>query len=165
MHPSRSCYPRISPDKSQCPCSSFRCRPPQTRRNGLHRSQLSLHPCAPRQEIRSTLQSCRCSRFPLHSFQTRSSNHARPLASIFPRLCSKVCLFSLGCCTDFADYLFNSQNRYKQDLTAEQKEALLEVLRAKTHFQITPEIRREIVHSVARGEEMTAPEEMEVEIQ
>lgn len=57
------------------------------------------------------------------------------------------------------------QNRYKQDLTAEQKEALLEVLRAKTHFQITPEIRREIVHSVARGEEMTAPEEMEVEIQ
>jgi len=57
------------------------------------------------------------------------------------------------------------KNRYKQDLTAEQKEALLEVLRAKTHFQITPEIRREIVHSVARGEELTAPEEMEVEIQ
>ncbi|GAA6062824.1 hypothetical protein JCM10212_002462 [Sporobolomyces blumeae] len=55
--------------------------------------------------------------------------------------------------------------RYKQDLTAEQKEALLEVLRAKTHAQITPEIRREIVHSVARGEEMTAPEEMEIEIQ
>ncbi|GAA5884159.1 hypothetical protein JCM16303_005947 [Sporobolomyces ruberrimus] len=55
--------------------------------------------------------------------------------------------------------------RYKQDLTAEQKEALLDVLRAKTHFQITPEIRREIVHSVARGEEMTAPEEMEIEIQ
>jgi essential nuclear protein 1 len=50
-------------------------------------------------------------------------------------------------------------------LTAEQKEALLDVLRAKTHFQITPEIRREIVHSVARGEEMTAPEEMEIEIQ
>ncbi|GAA5903433.1 hypothetical protein JCM5296_006252 [Sporobolomyces johnsonii] len=56
--------------------------------------------------------------------------------------------------------------RYKQDLTAEQKEALLEVLRAKVHPQITPEIRREIVHSVARGEEMTAPEgEMDVEIQ
>ncbi|GAA5845439.1 hypothetical protein JCM3766R1_006554 [Sporobolomyces carnicolor] len=55
--------------------------------------------------------------------------------------------------------------RYKQDLTTEQKEALLEVLRAKTHFQITPEIRREIVHSVARGEELTAPEEMEIEIQ
>ncbi|GAA5930491.1 hypothetical protein JCM21900_006733 [Sporobolomyces salmonicolor] len=56
--------------------------------------------------------------------------------------------------------------RYKQDLTAEQKEALLEVLRAKVHPQITPEIRREIVHSVARGEEMMAPEgEMDVEIQ
>ncbi|GAA6022416.1 hypothetical protein JCM11491_001584 [Sporobolomyces phaffii] len=55
--------------------------------------------------------------------------------------------------------------RYKADLTAEQKEALLDVLRAKTHFQITPEIRREIVHSVARGEEVAAPEEMEVEIQ
>ncbi|KAI5480466.1 bystin [Pseudohyphozyma bogoriensis] len=44
--------------------------------------------------------------------------------------------------------------RYKQDLTAEQKDALLDVLRAKVHPQITPEIRREIVNSVARGEEI-----------
>lgn len=44
--------------------------------------------------------------------------------------------------------------RYKADLTAEQKEALLDVLRVKVHAQITPEIRREIVHSVARGEEI-----------
>ncbi|KAH9815354.1 Bystin-domain-containing protein [Melampsora americana] len=44
--------------------------------------------------------------------------------------------------------------RYKADLTAEQKEALLDVLRVKVHAQITPEIRREIVHSVARGEEV-----------
>lgn len=48
--------------------------------------------------------------------------------------------------------------RYKSDLTPEQKEALLEVLRAKTHPQITPEIRREIVHSAARGEQIQEPE-------
>lgn len=45
-------------------------------------------------------------------------------------------------------------SRYKQDLTIEQKSALLETLRVKVHPQITPEIRREIIHSVARGEEM-----------
>eukprot|EP00911_Craspedida_sp_UC1_P000445 UC1_evm2s337 len=40
--------------------------------------------------------------------------------------------------------------RYKTDITLEQKEALMELLRAKTHFQITPEIRREIVMSISR---------------
>ncbi|BGP15620.1 hypothetical protein JCM10213_004140 [Rhodosporidiobolus nylandii] len=55
--------------------------------------------------------------------------------------------------------------RYKSDLTAEQKEALLEVLRVKAHHQITPEIRREIVHSVARGEEILEADEAMMEIQ
>ncbi|GAA6020889.1 hypothetical protein JCM10207_003178 [Rhodosporidiobolus poonsookiae] len=54
--------------------------------------------------------------------------------------------------------------RYKSDLTSEQKEALLEVLRAKVHHQITPEIRREIVHSVARGEEILQADEAMMEI-
>ncbi|GAA6043793.1 hypothetical protein JCM8097_007710 [Rhodosporidiobolus ruineniae] len=55
--------------------------------------------------------------------------------------------------------------RYKSDLTSEQKEALLEVLRYKSHYQITPEIRREIVHSVARGEEILQADEAMMEIQ
>ncbi|GAA5855699.1 hypothetical protein JCM9279_003306 [Rhodotorula babjevae] len=55
--------------------------------------------------------------------------------------------------------------RYKSDLTGEQKDALLEVLRYQVHHQITPEIRREIVHSVARGEEILQADTMEVEIQ
>ncbi|GAA6026338.1 hypothetical protein JCM8202_001946 [Rhodotorula sphaerocarpa] len=55
--------------------------------------------------------------------------------------------------------------RYKSDLTPEQKDALLEVLRYQTHHQITPEIRRELQHSVARGDEEVAPQTMEVEIQ
>ena len=42
--------------------------------------------------------------------------------------------------------------RYKSDITPEQKEALLDVMRHKSHPQITPEIRRELVNSVARGE-------------
>lgn len=54
---------------------------------------------------------------------------------------------------------------YKQDLTVEQKDALLETLRAKIHPQITPEIRREIVSSVARGEKMVFDDgSMEVEV-
>ncbi|GAA5983053.1 hypothetical protein JCM11641_004709 [Rhodosporidiobolus odoratus] len=54
--------------------------------------------------------------------------------------------------------------RYKSDLTAEQKEALLDVIKAKVHHQITPEIRREIVHSVARGEELLEADQAMMEI-
>lgn len=55
--------------------------------------------------------------------------------------------------------------RYKQDLTPEQKEALLEVLRAKVHTQITPEIRRELVNSTARGEQLEEPNaDLEMEL-
>ncbi|CAI2170552.1 17907_t:CDS:2 [Funneliformis geosporum] len=50
--------------------------------------------------------------------------------------------------------------RYKQDLTPEQKSALLDVLKVKSHDLITPEIRREIVNSVTRGEIMV--DEMEI---
>ncbi|KAK9711445.1 snoRNA-binding rRNA-processing protein [Basidiobolus ranarum] len=42
--------------------------------------------------------------------------------------------------------------RYKEDLTPEQKDALLEVIRVKTHHSITAEIRREIANSTCRGE-------------
>ncbi|XP_062507779.1 bystin-like [Corticium candelabrum] len=41
--------------------------------------------------------------------------------------------------------------RYKLDISADQKEALLDVLKAHTHEKITPEIRREIVNSTSRS--------------
>ncbi|KAI9296240.1 Bystin-domain-containing protein [Neoconidiobolus thromboides FSU 785] len=44
--------------------------------------------------------------------------------------------------------------RYKQDITPEQKDALFEVLRKQNHHTITPEIRRELVSSTSRGEIM-----------
>ena len=40
--------------------------------------------------------------------------------------------------------------RYKEDMSAEQKEGLLELLRTKCHHEITPEVRREIVNSKCR---------------
>ena len=40
--------------------------------------------------------------------------------------------------------------RYKEDMSVEQKEALLELIRSKSHHDITPEIRREIVNSKCR---------------
>jgi len=43
-------------------------------------------------------------------------------------------------------------HRYGADITPEQKDALLDVIRATHHPQISPEIRRELVNSVARGE-------------
>ncbi|KAI9243937.1 Bystin-domain-containing protein [Sporodiniella umbellata] len=52
--------------------------------------------------------------------------------------------------------------RYKQDLVAEQKDLLLEVFRKKSHPGITPEARREIVHSEARDEMMMDREEEDI---
>ncbi|KAF9008826.1 cell adhesion protein byn-1 [Cyathus striatus] len=46
--------------------------------------------------------------------------------------------------------------RYASDLTPDQKDALLDVIRATPHPHISSEIRRELVHSVVRG----APREL-----
>ena len=43
--------------------------------------------------------------------------------------------------------------RYKQDVSSEQKQALLDVLRQHKHPNITPEIRRELVSSRSRDSE------------
>jgi essential nuclear protein 1 len=42
--------------------------------------------------------------------------------------------------------------RYKEDMSIEQKEAIMDLLKSKFHGGISPEIRRELVHSVCRGE-------------
>lgn len=51
-----------------------------------------------------------------------------------------------------------SHSRYASDLTPDQKDALLDVIRATPHPQISPEIRRELVNSVVRGAPRTQPD-------
>jgi essential nuclear protein 1 len=41
---------------------------------------------------------------------------------------------------------------YASDMTPDQKDALLDVVRVQFHAEIGPEIRRELTGSVARGE-------------
>lgn len=52
--------------------------------------------------------------------------------------------------------------RYKADISTEQKEALLELLKHKNHGAITPDIRREIYESKSRDIEMTYGESLGV---
>lgn len=47
--------------------------------------------------------------------------------------------------------------RYKQDVSSEQKESLLELLKAHAHPKIAAEVRRELQHSKCRDEEMDEP--------
>ena len=47
--------------------------------------------------------------------------------------------------------------RYKEHISTEQKEALMELLKVQFHDKITPEIRRELQHAKCRGEEIEAP--------
>jgi len=46
--------------------------------------------------------------------------------------------------------------RYKTDISSEQREALLELLKIHVHYQITPEIRRELQNATSRNEESEA---------
>lgn len=47
--------------------------------------------------------------------------------------------------------------RYKGDVSSEQREALLVLLRRKNHPSVTPEIRRELQHAKCRDEEVSEP--------
>lgn len=47
--------------------------------------------------------------------------------------------------------------RYKNDISSEQKEALFALLRKQTHFKVTPEIRRELQAARCRDEETAEP--------
>ncbi|KAJ7638450.1 Bystin-domain-containing protein [Roridomyces roridus] len=52
--------------------------------------------------------------------------------------------------------------RYASDLTPDQKDALLDVVRATPHAQIGPEIRRELVNSVVRGAPRATDDDIEM---
>ncbi|KIM45939.1 hypothetical protein M413DRAFT_440994 [Hebeloma cylindrosporum] len=52
--------------------------------------------------------------------------------------------------------------RYASDLTPDQKDALLDVIRASPHPQISAEIRRELVNSVVRGAPRAPPEDQDI---
>lgn len=51
--------------------------------------------------------------------------------------------------------------RYKGDISTEQKEALLALLKVQSHHSITPEVRWELQHSQCRDAEETMPENAE----
>nr|XP_060629033.1 bystin [Anolis sagrei ordinatus] len=53
--------------------------------------------------------------------------------------------------------LLTFAQRYKEDLSSEQKEALLELLKSHSHPQISAEIRRELVNSKCRDTEGMQP--------
>lgn len=55
---------------------------------------------------------------------------------------------------------FGSQlllSRYKQDLTPDQKAALLDLIRVQKHAGISPEVSRELISGKARGELLEEP--------
>lgn len=47
--------------------------------------------------------------------------------------------------------------RYKADISSEQRDALLELLKKQSHATITPEIRRELQNAKCRDVEMSEP--------
>jgi len=52
--------------------------------------------------------------------------------------------------------------RYKEDITSEQKEAILELVKKQQHYSVSPEVRREIMNSKSRGE-VTMEEDIDLD--
>jgi len=59
--------------------------------------------------------------------------------------------------------LLSFAQRYKQDITAEQKQGLKLLIREKNHPKITEEIRRELFSTKSRGQENLLKEKMDLE--
>lgn len=53
--------------------------------------------------------------------------------------------------------------RYKNDMTVEQKESLLDIVKVKGHDKIGPEILRELRHSISRGDPL--PPDFDIDMQ
>jgi len=76
---------------------------------------------------------------------------------------TRVCLFSVrgkSVIMHHQGILLSAHyfSRYASDLTPDQKDALLDVIRATPHPKIGLEIRRELVNSVVRGAPRTQPD-------
>ena len=142
-------------------------------RHGLHRPPLALYPRPSRQEVRAAVQGRRRPRLPLHS--VRPSPSRCPLSVDRSRADVDTCPPS-RLANDkksglkgeghklpvlWHQSLLVFAQRYASDLTPDQKDALLDVIRLRPHPQISPEIRRELVGGVVRGE--PRPEEMEID--
>lgn len=54
--------------------------------------------------------------------------------------------------------------RYKNDMTVEQKESLLDIVKVKGHDKIGPEILRELRHSINRGDPLPPDIEMQMQL-
>lgn len=50
-----------------------------------------------------------------------------------------------------------STYRYKSDITPEQKDSLMDLIKFKNHEEISTEIRRELVSATPRGEILSEP--------
>jgi len=57
--------------------------------------------------------------------------------------------------------LLTFAQRYKQDISSEQKEALLEICKIHHHHTVTDEVRRELLNSKCRDEETAEPPPMD----
>lgn len=125
-----------------------------------HRRELAIHPRTARQEARAAVQSRRRPRLPFHPpFEhvqgpprRRRGEAARALAPELARLLPTVRIPSGAFRLESVHILTSlDARRYASDLTPDQKDALLDVVRVNPHPQISAEVRRELVSSVERG--------------
>ncbi|RSH91038.1 snoRNA-binding rRNA-processing protein [Saitozyma podzolica] len=135
-------------------CASLGRRIASSSIDGLFRPQLALHPYSARQEVRLAIQGRRRLGIPLHPAGERTAQPDRRGQAAGVVAPEHACVCSAVRDDPYVSsllFLCKFPAIYGSDLTPDQKDALLDVIRVRPHPTISAEIRREIVNSVERG--------------
>lgn len=156
MHSSGSCCCWSCVGKDDGSCNSRKCGLVEAVQNhALQRSNFFVHSCVAQQEVCARVSGCGCSRQSLFVLCIGRKTSSCVVASGVAFVCAGEQAALPFCCFFFSFFFENNLHfgqRYKQDITVEQKNAFRGLLRRKKHHLITPEIRRELFQSASRDE-------------
>ncbi|KAF1924083.1 Bystin-domain-containing protein [Didymella exigua CBS 183.55] len=85
---------------------------------------------------------------------TRSAAGGRSERAGYPARSSRALLYEISSaadCKDMATCLLAFAQRYRNDITEDQREALLDLLLTRGHKSISPDVRRELLEGRGRG--------------
>lgn len=87
-----------------------------------------------------------------NTYKARNRGDSEKLPVLWHQSLLAFCQRYVTCLALRWEALVLTVSRYSSDLTPDQKDALLDVVRVNPHPGIGPEVRRELINSVARGD-------------
>lgn len=147
LYVSWGCYHWKRCCQSLCASGAQCCSLDETDAASLQSSSCSFHKSTCEQEVQSAIRGDRFIGGSFHELHVCRRSTPCPVASGTYWMHCCLCAYScrMQCLLVFAQ-------RYRQDVTREQKERLRSLLKTHFHYMITPEIRRELFQGPCRGD-------------